>query len=46
MKKQQKLNRSNSLQTKPDLDLKHQQNYHKFALKNIKCQVLSIDFDS
>jgi len=32
MKKLQKLNRSNLLQTKPDLDLQHQQNYYKFAL--------------
>ena len=43
-KKLQKINLSNSLQGKLDLDLQHQQNYYKFAL-NIKRQVLSIEFD-
>ena len=43
-KKTTKINRSNSLQGKLDLDLQHQQNYYEFAL-NVKRQVLSIEFD-
>ena len=34
-KKTTKINRSNSLQGKLDLDLQHQQNYYEFAL-NVK----------